>query len=646
MKISKKTIENNDNISLLIRWMRWYSRVIFVIALFFFAVYHLRQSPASLVIASVMAFGYFPLTLYGSYRARQQRPNPALFSIAFVCWTLSLIVSARGTIALPVTMPLAMLPMIISLPFISSRGLVGLAFGTLLVCITGTSLTLFDPILPSSLDERTLSVIMVPINSLALGLAIFGLWHVGSRLRKVLSDTESINQALASSERSLEEKIKNRTRDLESALAEISDIESIATAVNVTLELDDVISAMGKALQRVFKFDNISVFLLDKDLHSLAVHRVAGIELDPEKHDDLLQNGLPLTDKASFMVTTLLKRKTLLIPEVTEEQLSVMSATDRRLFDINPVRSVLACPLEIEGQSIGVVSFGRLNQTMRLGREEIDRIQRYVTPLATVIRNARLLDESRTARAEAIHSSKAKSQFLANMSHELRTPLNAIIGYCEMIIEDVEDEGHEQYLGDLNKIHTSGLFLLDLIGSVLDLTKIEAGKLEVSRSEFNVDELIDDVVKTSQPLMQKSNNELLVSDHEALGYMRSDKTKVRQVLLNLLSNSAKFTERGLVQLRANREISDGEDWFTFSITDNGIGMSPEQVEHAFEAFTQADESSSRKYGGTGLGLTISREFCELLGGEIKVKSEKGNGSVFTVKLPAKPPELKSRIRNL
>ena len=385
---------------------------------------------------------------------------------------------------------------------------------------------------------------------------------------------------------------------------------------------------------------------LDKDLHSLAVHRVAGIELDPEKYDNLLQNGLSLTDKTNFIVATLLRRKALLIPEITGKQLSDMSSSDRSLLDINPVRSVLACPLEIEGQSIGVVSFGRLEQKMQLNREEIDRIQRYVTPLATVIRNARLFDESRAARAEAIHSSNAKSQFLANMSHELRTPLNAIIGYCEMMIEDVEDEGHEQYLGDLNKIHSSGLFLLELIGSVLDLTKIEAGKLDVSRSEFNVDQLIDDVVKASQPLMHKSNNELIVSDHEALGYMRSDKTKVRQILLNLLSNSAKFTERGLVQLRVSRNISNGEDWFTFSITDNGIGMSPEQVEHAFEAFTQADESSSRKYGGTGLGLTISREFCELLGGEIKIKSEEGNGSVFTVKLPAKPLELKSRIRSL
>ena len=215
-----------------------------------------------------------------------------------------------------------------------------------------------------------------------------------------------------------------------------------------------------------------------------------------------------------------------------------------------------------------------------------------------------------------------------------------------MIIEDVEDDGHDQYLDDLRKIHTSGLFLLELIGSVLDLTKIEAGKLEVSLSHFSVDELINDVVSTSLPLLNNNNNELLVPDHRVLGQMHSDVTMVRQILLNLLSNSAKFTESGNVQLRADREFRNGRNWLTFSVTDNGIGMSFEQLERVFEAFTQADESTSRKYGGTGLGLTITREFCELLGGEVKVKSEKGNGSVFTVILPAEPPEPTNKIRSL
>ena len=256
--MSKVTTNTEVQIGLLLLWMRWYNRVILLLGLFFLLIFVIRQSPASLMIGGIMIFVYFPLTLYGLHKARQNQSNPALFSIAFVCWTLVLVVAGRGSIALPVTLPLALLPMIISLPYISPRGLLGLAIGTLLVCITATVLTLFGPLLPSSLDERTLAVIMVPMNSLVLGLAVFGLWHVASRLRKDVSTTEAINSDLAMSERLLEQKVQDRTSDLESALAEISEIENIAIAVNVTLDLDDVMAAMRKALQRVFALDGVA----------------------------------------------------------------------------------------------------------------------------------------------------------------------------------------------------------------------------------------------------------------------------------------------------------------------------------------------------------------------------------------------------
>jgi signal transduction histidine kinase len=299
---------------------------------------------------------------------------------------------------------------------------------------------------------------------------------------------------------------------------------------------------------------------------------------------------------------------------------------------------VLVCPLEIEGKVIGVINFGRMQESMRLSSDEIDRIQRYVTPLATGIRNARLFDETRAARAEAVESNQAKSQFLANMSHELRTPLNAIIGYSELLREETEEEGHRQYHDDLKKIHGSGVFLLDLISGVLDLTRIEAGKLELTRSRFDVGDMLAEVVTTSRPLLGKNDNELSMGDFVGLGEMNSDDTKVRQILLNLLSNAAKFTEQGLIRLEASRASHDGDEWLTFRVTDNGIGMSSDQLEHIFEAFTQADNSTSRRYGGTGLGLTISREFCAMLGGNISVESDPGQGSVFTVKLPVETPD--------
>jgi len=331
------------------------------------------------------------------------------------------------------------------------------------------------------------------------------------------------------------------------------------------------------------------------------------------------------------------RNKTLLLSEIGEEHILLMSPSDRWAYGINPAKSVLVCPLEIGGKVIGVITFARLEDSMHLGPEEIERIQRYVTPLATVIRNARLFDETRAARAEAIESSKAKSQFLANMSHELRTPLNAIIGYSEMLQEDTEEEGHPQYRDDLDKIHGSGLFLLNLISGVLDLTRIEAGKIEVERSRFSVRDMLSEVNMTSLPLTEKNGNELSMGDHDDLGEMDSDATKIRQILLNLLSNAAKFTEQGLIRLDANRTHEEGGDWLTFRVTDNGIGISPQQIEHVFEAFTQADSSTSRKYGGTGLGLTISREFCEMLGGKISVESNPGQGSVFTVSLPVDVP---------
>jgi len=628
---------SNEHTWLLISWIRWYRRVILLIGGFFFVVFAIRQSPASLVIGSIMIFVYFPITIYGLRKARLNQVNPAIFSIAFVCWTLVLVVAGRGTVALPVTLPLALLPMIIALPYSTIRGLLGLALGTLLVCISATVLTLFGPLLPSSLDEKTLAIIMVPINTLALGLAIFGLWHVGSRLNKVVSSTESANRDLAQSERSLEQKVRNRTEDLESALAEISEIDNIAATVNVTLDLDDVIAAMRKSLQRVFEFDNISVFLLDDEKQALLVHRVAGIELDSNQYEEALQNGLSLSDSSNIIVNVLLGNQSLLIPEIVDKHLLAMSPTVRFLFDINPVRSVLVCPLEIGNKPIGVVSFGRLEDTMFLDPREIDRIQRYVTPLATVIRNARLFDESRAARAEAIESSKAKSQFLANMSHELRTPLNAIIGYSEMLMEDAEDDGHDQYLDDLGKIHGSGKFLLELIRSVLDLTKIEAGKLQVSLSRFKVSDLLDEVAAISRPQVQQNENKLIVNCNNDLGEMYSDPAKVRQIILNLLSNAAKFTQQGTVSLEASRETRPDGEWFEFKVTDTGIGMTPDQVKRSFEAFTQADESTSRKFGGTGLGLTISREFCAMLGGNINVTSTPGEGSIFSVLLPAEPP---------
>ena len=635
IRTSSPGIAKTDaKLTLLIKWMRWFSRALLIVGVFFYAVFAIRQSPASLIFAIIMTLIYYPASLYGLKTARKGHAKPAIYIIIFVCWSLALAIAGRGATALPAALPILLLPMIIALPYASNRDLLKIATGALLVCAGAVALTLHGSLLPSSLADTTLALIMLPNIIVVTGLATFGLWHVGSRMRRVLAETEIMNRALAESERSLEQKVSERTSELEHALAEISDIEDIARTVNVTLDLDDVIEAMRRALQRLFEFDNISVFLLDEERQCLMVDLVAGIELQSQDRGGVLQEGIPLSEEDSIVVKVLQRNKSLLIPEIVEEQIPLMSPSDRWAYGINPIRSVLICPLEIEDKVIGVVTFARVQESMQLGTDEIDRIQRYVTPLATVIRNARLFDETRAARTEAIESNQAKSQFLANMSHELRTPLNAIIGYSEMLSEQAEDDDKREYIEDLERIRKSGLYLLDMINGVLDLTKIEAGKLEVSLSRFDVRDLMHEVVMTFQPLVNKNSNRFEESKFDHLGVMNSDLTKVRQILLNLLSNASKFTQDGSITLHAERKTVNGSDWLSFRVSDTGIGIDPEQAERIFDAFAQADGSTSRKYGGTGLGLTISRDFCEMLGGNIGVESDPGQGSVFTVRLPA------------
>jgi PAS domain S-box-containing protein len=240
----------------------------------------------------------------------------------------------------------------------------------------------------------------------------------------------------------------------------------------------------------------------------------------------------------------------------------------------------------------------------------------------------------RVAKEAAEEASQAKSKFLANMSHELRTPLNAIIGYSEILQEDAQDLGEQRFLADLGKINAAGKHLLGLINAVLDLSKIEAGKMDLYLETFNVAEMVRGVVHVIEPLVQQKSNRLDVECPESVGAMHADLTKVRQSLFNLLSNAGKFTEHGTVTLTVSRACSAAGDWVTFHVRDTGIGMSQEQLGRLFQEFSQADVSTTRNYGGTGLGLALSRHLCRIMGGDIEVTSELGEGSTFTMRLPA------------
>ena len=231
-------------------------------------------------------------------------------------------------------------------------------------------------------------------------------------------------------------------------------------------------------------------------------------------------------------------------------------------------------------------------------------------------------------------ANRTKSLFLANMSHELRTPLNAIVGYSEMLQEDATERGLEEFCADLEKINASGRHLLSLINDILDLSKIEAGKMELFLETFDLNTLIDEVATTIQPMVEKNSNTLTVQRAEDLGGMHADQVKVRQALFNLLSNAAKFTNNGAITMAAEREKMDGRDWIVFKVRDTGIGLSPEKLVRLFQDFTQADASTTRKFGGTGLGLALTRRFCQMMGGDVTVRSVADKGSTFTIKLPA------------
>ncbi|MCC3415847.1 MAG: HAMP domain-containing protein [Microcoleus sp. PH2017_29_MFU_D_A] len=269
-------------------------------------------------------------------------------------------------------------------------------------------------------------------------------------------------------------------------------------------------------------------------------------------------------------------------------------------------------------------------------------------------RVAEYTEDLQEAKIAAEAANRSKSAFLANMSHELRTPLNAIINYSEMLQEDAQDSGSEDFLPDLEKIQTAGKHLLDMISDILDISKIEAGHVTLYLEHFDVATMIEEVMTTAQPLVEKKGNALRLQAKGELGMMYADQPKVRQILLNLLSNAAKFTEKGVITIEIekvknenpkpkkrnknkNNAVNSGSNYSSqfliFRVSDTGIGMTDEQLEQIFKPFTQADPSTTKKYGGTGLGLTISQRLCQILGGEISVESENGKGSVFIVSLP-------------
>ena len=307
---------------------------------------------------------------------------------------------------------------------------------------------------------------------------------------------------------------------------------------------------------------------------------------------------------------------------------------------------IVACRRSLSEMRQTAERTAALEQEIRIRHEAEDELARHARDLQrahdaerlNAEQAAALVDQLRITQRQAEAATRAKSEFLASMSHELRTPLNGIILYSELLQEEAGDRGDQSSIPDLQRIQSAGKHLLDLINGILDLSKIEAGKMALSPEAFDIRSMIDGLVDTVGPLVERNSNVLTVDYGEDVGTMHADLTKTRQILLNLLSNAGKFTREGTITVAVQRRSIGDRAFVEFSVTDTGVGMTDEQSRKVFDAFTQADVTTTRKYGGTGLGLAIVSKFCELMGGTVAVESRIGEGSRFVVHLPLEMAE--------
>ena len=475
--------------------------------------------------------------------------------------------------------------------------------------------------------------------NLCLLFVAVGLWTSSYSINRTAKELIGTRREL----RERNAQVLERSEVMGWAVVESTAVTELARLVNSTLDLDEVLDFVMRVLQKKFRFDQMGTLLLDRDAGVLILDRYRGSGVTDEVASQLRGFEVPLDAADSIFVRVVNERASVCLPDIDPARVDAMASADRRIYRIDPVRAVLLCPLEIQDEVVGVLVFGNISEPMSVSRADILSIERYVTQLASAIRNARLFEESRQARAAAERANEAKSRFLATMNHELRTPLNAITVFSEMLEDEAAALGMERFVADLKKIRAAGKHLLGLINGVLDLAKIEAGRMEPCLEPVDVDVLVNEVAGAVEPLMRQNGNRFETLCDGRLGEATLDVTKVRQTLLNLLGNAAKFTSGGRVTLAATREERADGAQLRFRVSDTGIGINAEQLGRLFQPFTQADASTTRRFGGTGLGLAISRHFVEIMGGAVTVTSEPDRGSTFTVDLPAgtKPSVLDS-----
>lgn len=504
--------------------------------------------------------------------------------------------------------------------FVASTNIMNMAAGGVLACVRGAALMLMGALLGGLLTGFTYreTLPQTTVILTAFGLVFF-LTSLGMRIYKINT------------------RLRNARSDLQAEREELLNLNTLALAVNSYLDVDIIMQTMMHSMERLYPFEALYIVAFEEEQQILEVSGIYGSTISQEEHAAFRNFRFDIDeDRHSLFVKGLVQRKVIHIANITPEMVSGGAKIDRALFAVKPSLSLAYFPVFVNDKVVAGACFINYVKTFALSKRDLDRIQQYLVQVGTAVRNATLINElskakvqAEIAQQKAESSEEAKSRFLANMSHEIRTPLTAIMGYSEALQDEaVTREEQQKFVGYILR---SGKHLLSMINDILDISKIEASKIEVEHIHCDLLEVLCDIDSYMQIKAKTKHLQYKLQIHYPIPQVViTDPTRLKQILLNLCNNAAKFTEQGHITLSVSVQAPN---LLQFEVEDSGIGISEAEKEKVFSAFDQADTSTTRLFGGTGLGLYISKNLAQLLGGNITLKSERGVGTTFYLTVP-------------